>query len=153
MKAKLNQLKNWYNKFFSVFQNSHSLITHPFLASIFTPLDHANFFETYLTWKLILQGVKWYNFHWWCLKLNQIILPDRGDKTSLITNHQFLHFNRPFTTSWLSSIGRQLMTITLETMTTFCTYLRSSTTKFINCMVTWQNEDDIGGTTCALNMW
>ena len=54
IKAKLNQLKNWYYKFFSVFQNSHSLTTHLFLASIFTPLGHTDFFETYLTWKLIL---------------------------------------------------------------------------------------------------
>ena len=32
IKAKLNQLKNWYNKFFSVFQNSHSFTTHLFSA-------------------------------------------------------------------------------------------------------------------------
>ena len=57
--------------------------THPFLASIFTPLGHTDFFETYLTWKLILQGVKWHSFRWWYLKLNQIILLDRGDKTKM----------------------------------------------------------------------
>ena len=76
IKAKLNQLKNWYNKICSVFQNSHSLTTPPLSASIFTPLGLTNFFETYLKWKLILQGVVWYNVHWWCSKLNLIILPD-----------------------------------------------------------------------------
>ena len=75
----MNQSKNWYNNFFSVFRNSHSLTTHLFSASIFIPLGHTDFFETYLTWKLILQGVKWHSFRWWCRKLNQIILPDRGD--------------------------------------------------------------------------
>ena len=74
--AKLNQLKNWYNKICSVFQNSHSLITHPFSTSIFIPLGNTNFFETDLTWKLILQRVKWHRFRWWCLELNQIIFPD-----------------------------------------------------------------------------
>ena len=77
-KSKLNQLKNWYNKIFSVFQNSYSLTTHPISASIFTPLGHTNFFETYLTWKFTLHGVKWHSFCWWRLKLKQIILPDRG---------------------------------------------------------------------------
>ena len=79
IKAKLNQLKNWYNRIFSFFQNSHSLTTHPFSTSIFTPLGHTNFFEIYLMWKLKLQGVKWHSFCWWCLKLTQIILPDRND--------------------------------------------------------------------------
>ena len=44
IKAKLNQLQNWNNKIFSIFQNSHTLTTHPFSASIFTPLGHTNFF-------------------------------------------------------------------------------------------------------------
>jgi len=78
IKARLNQLGDWCNKMFSVFQNSHSLTTHPIWASVFAPLGHANFFETCLTWRLVLRGVKWHSFRWWCLKLNQIILPDRG---------------------------------------------------------------------------
>ena len=50
----------------------------------------------------------------------------------------YLPIYRPFTTSWLSSIGRQLMILTRGTTTTFYTYLRFSTTRFIKCMVTWR---------------
>ena len=49
----------------------------------------------------------------------------------------YLLIHRPFTTSWLSSIGRQLMILTRGTTTTFYTSLRFSTTRFIKCMETW----------------
>ena len=88
IKAKLNQLKNWYNKIFSVFQNSHSFTTHLFSASIFTPLGHTNFFLTNLEIKLIFQGIKWYNFRRWCPKLNQIIIPDRGELFDILVYKQ-----------------------------------------------------------------
>ena len=59
------------------------------------------------------------------------------ETTYILFELPYLPIHRPFTTSWLSSIGRQLMILTRGTTTTFYTYLRFSTTRFIKCMVTW----------------
>ena len=45
IKEKLNQLKNWHNKFFSVFQNSHFLTPHwPLFSLNFHPFGTYQFF-------------------------------------------------------------------------------------------------------------
>ena len=59
------------------------------------------------------------------------------ETTYILFELPYLPIHRPFTTSWLSSIGRQLMILTRGTTTTFYTYLLFSTTRFIKCMVTW----------------